>query len=159
MASGRVGGSRSKISGLVGSEVYKIVRNPDGSYSQVVQTKGSYTVNTTTPKLQAQRMMVSMVEALMHDLTPVAKISWQSGANKSKSLNAFSSFNLQLVARDCKANWYGGGRFEYPMRRWWISGEWDSVGPWMLSSGTLNRNLFLQALHDEIGRASCRERV
>lgn len=149
MASGRVGGSRSKISGAVGSEVYKIVRNPNGSYSQIVQKKGIPTVNTTTPRLQAQRMMVSMVEALMHDLSPVAKISWQSGANKSKSLNAFSSFNLQIVARDCKTNWYGGGCFEYPDRNWYTVGEWDSVGPWMLSSGTLQGNLFLQVLYDD----------
>lgn len=150
MASGRVGGTKAKVSGKVGSEVYQIVRNPDGSYSQVVRAKGTTTINRTTPKLQAQRMCTAMVESLMKQLTPVAKICMQSAANKSKSLNAFSSFNLQRVMQDCKTNWYQHNHFVYPAfveRKNYII---DLGGQWLISSGTLQFNLFSRVLSSNI---------
>lgn len=142
MASGRVGGTRSKISGQVGEEVYQIRKNTDGTYTQVITAKGETTVNYTTPRLQAQRMCTSMVEAMMRDLKEVGKISMQSAANKSKSLNAFSSYNLQLVARDCKANWYGNNQFVYPELDRYDIKQRDLGGLYMLSSGTLQFNVF-----------------
>ena len=142
MASGRVGGTRSKISGQVGAEVYQIRRNSDGTYTQVITAKGETTVNYTTPRLQAQRMCTAMVESMMRDLKEVAKISMQSAANKSKSLNAFSSYNLQLVARDCKANWYGNNQFVYPELDRYDIEQRDLGGLYMLSSGTLQFDVF-----------------
>lgn len=148
MASGRLGGTKSKVSGKVGGEVYKVVRNADGSYSQIVTKKGEQTVNITTPKLQVQRMVTAMVESLMHDLSPVAKLSFQSGANKSKSLNAFSSFNLRLVAQDAQANWYGGQKFVYPTAIAKGAFARDLGGPYMISSGTLQWNAFDSLFYD-----------
>ena len=142
MASGRVGGTRSKISGQIGQEVYQIRKNPDGTYSQIVNAKGEISVNYTTPRLQAQRMCTSMVEAMMRDLKEVASISMQSAANKSKSLNAFSSYNLQLVARDCKANWFANNQFVYPELNRFDIKQRDLGGLYMLSSGSLQFNVF-----------------
>ena len=55
MASGRVGGTKSKVSGTIGSEVYSLRRNPDGTYSQVVSAKPETTTYTNTEKQAAQR--------------------------------------------------------------------------------------------------------
>lgn len=142
MASGRVGGTKSKKSGQVGTNIYQIRKNDDGSYSQIVTIKGVTTVNRTTPRLQAQRMCTAMVEHMMKQLAPVAKISMQAAANKSKSLNAFSSYNLQLVARDCQANWYGNNRFQYPLRSFAEVNEYWNDGFYLISAGTLQYNLF-----------------
>ena len=142
MASGRVGGTRSKIRGQVGEVVYQVVRNDDGTYTQISYGKPEDVTRTITPRLQAQRMCTSMVEALMRDLKPIANICMQSAANKSKSLNAFSSFNLQLVAQDCKANWYGNNQFFYP-RTYNIGSTSEELGGrYMLSSGTWQYNGF-----------------
>lgn len=142
MASGRVGGTRSKIRGLVGDIIYQVVKNPDGTYTQISYGKPEDVTQTITPRLQAQRMCTSMVEALMRDLKPIATISMQSAANKSKSLNAFSSYNVQLVARDCKANWYGNNQFFYP-RTYNLGTESEQLGGrYMLSSGTWQYNGF-----------------
>ena len=138
MASGRVGGTRSKISGKVGNEIYQVVRNPDGSYSQQVYEKPEIVQTAQTPKLQAQRMITAMVESLMRDLKEVGRISMQSGVNRSKSLNAFSSWNLMLVARDAQANWDGGNQFVYPRP----DALYELGGRYMISSGTLSGNLF-----------------
>lgn len=138
MASGRVGGTRSRISGEVGGEIYQVVRNSDGSFSQVVYVKPDVSQAAITPKLQAQRMCMAMVEALMRDLKPVGRISMQSGVNQSKSLNAFSSNNVMLVAQDCKVHWNGDNQFVYPLPYQML----ELGGAYMISSGTLQRNLF-----------------
>lgn len=149
MASGRVGGTRSKIRGQVGNVVYQVKRNPDGTYTQYSYGKAEDVTATITPKLQAQRMCTSMVEALMRDLKEVARISMQSAANKSKSLNAFSSYNLMLVARDCKAFWYGGGNFHYPPTILIGDKQEQLGGAFMLSSGTWQYNGFDECLYVE----------
>lgn len=142
MASGRVGGTKSMKSGLLGSNVYQVRKNADGTYSQIISEKGVTNVSFTTPRLQAQRMCTGMVESLMRQLKKVASISMQSAVNKSKSLNAFSSFNLQLLARDCQANWYGNNRFVYPRCNKSKLYTDDLGGEWMISAGTLQFNLF-----------------
>ena len=146
MASGRVGGTRSKISGTVGDVVYQIKRNPDGSYTQIVYGKPEDVTQTITPRGQAQKMCTSMVEALMRDLKEVGRVCMQSAANKSKSLNAFSSFNLQLVAQDCKANWYGNNQFLYPPTTWKGATYECLGGRYMISSGTGQFDLFDECL-------------
>lgn len=133
MASGRVGGTKSKVSGTIGSEVYSLRRNPDGTYSQVVSSKPETTTYTNTEKQAAQRMVTAMIEGLMRDLTPVARISMQSGVNHSKSLNAFSSFNLNKVREDMIANWYGNQKFVYPIKNSYLK----LGGLYTISAGTL----------------------
>lgn len=150
MASGRVGGTRSKVSGQVGDKVYQIRRNNDGSYSQVIMAKGEYTVSETNPKLQAQRMVTAMVESMMKDLKEVARISMQSAPNKSKSLNAFSAFNIELVRQDMIANWYEDCRFNYPFRNPYKSYVQDLGGPYIISSGTLQWELFDGEISDDM---------
>lgn len=147
MASGRVGGTRSKIRGQVGDIIYQVVRNADGTYTQTSYGKPEDVTNTITPRLQAQRMCTSMVEALMRDLKPIGNICMQSAANKSKSLNAFSSYNLQLVARDCKENWYDNNHFYFPTTANIGTPHEQMGGRYMLSSGTWQYNGFDALVH------------
>lgn len=147
MASGRVGGTRSKIRGQVGDVVYQVRRNDDGTYTQYSYGKPEDVTATITPRLQAQRMCTSMVEALMRDLKEVGRISMQSAANKSKSLNAFSSFNLQLVAQDCKTNWYRNNKFYYPTTNNIGTPSEQLGGEYLLSSGTWQYNGFDEVVH------------
>lgn len=142
MASGRVGGTRSKIRGQVGDVIYQVVRNDDGSYTQISYGKPEDVTQTITPRLQAQRMCTSVIEALMRDLKPIGTICMQSAANKSKSLNAFSSFNLQLIARDCQSHWYSGNQFYYPKTGNIGTPSEQMGGRFMLSSGTWPYNAF-----------------
>ena len=147
MASGRVGGTRSKIRGQVGDVIYQVVRNDDGTYTQISYGKPEDVTATITPRLQAQRMCTCMVEALMRDLKEVGRISMQNAANKSKSLNAFSSFNIQLVAADCKQHWYGGNKFYYPYTNNIGTPSEQLGGEFLLSSGTWQYNGFDEVVH------------
>lgn len=150
MASGRVGGTKAKITGQVGQTIYQVRKNPDGTYTQVTMKKGERTEEVTSPRLQAQRMCTAMVESMMKDLKEVARISMQSAPNKSKSLNAFSANNLRLVAQDCKANWYGNQMFVYPFRD--VTKEYvqDLGGTYLISAGTLQFDVFDQKVFSEM---------
>ena len=99
------------LSGQVGSTIYQIKKNDNGTYTQFAYSKGERTETTFTPKLQAQRMCVGMVESLMKQLKPLVSISFQAGKNKTASCNSFSAANLRLVRRDCQDHWNSGNVF------------------------------------------------
>ena len=138
MASGRVGGTKSKISGQIGSEIYSLRRNPDGTYSQVVSAKPEQVQYSNTEKQAAYRMAAAVVESAMRDLAPIARFSIQTAANASLSLNEFSSLNLKRVQEDMKAHWYSGEKFLYNKK-----GESLPLGGnFLISSGTLGWNFW-----------------
>lgn len=142
MAVARVGGTKAKIRGQVGDQIFQVKRNSDGTYTQYTYAKGVRTEVTLTPRLQAQRMCMAIVESMMRDLKPIARISFQSAKTKNASLNSFSSFNAQLVLRDCQEHWYGNNKFLFPYRNRTDVTVKDEGGPFMLSSGTLKENIF-----------------
>lgn len=138
MASGRVGGTRSLKSGKVGDEVLSVTANGDGTYSQQVSAYVPSKQQTKTVKLACEQMATAMVEAMMRDLKPIGKVGFQSAANKSKSLNAFSSWNLYKVQNEMKNSWYEWNEFMFVDK----GGQLKLGGTWILSSGTLRYNCF-----------------
>lgn len=154
MAVSKTGGTKGKLRGQVGKTIYQVRREDDGTYTQILYQKGERVETQTTPKLQAQRMYTAMVESLMKELKPIGRISFQSGKNKSQSLNAFSSWNLRLVANDAKANWYGSQKFVYPTHYRTSIDIQDLGGPYIISSGSLQYNAFDELFYDEYPRVN-----
>lgn len=138
MASGRVGGTKSLVTGKVGDEVYSIVQEPNGSYAQKVSAYVPTKAQTQTVKLAVQQMCTGMVEAMMKQMKPLANVAFQSAVNKSKSLNAFSSYNLMLLAREAKDYWDEVHEFEFAFKGERIR----TGGRYILSSGSLQYNCF-----------------
>lgn len=138
MASGRVGGTKSKVSGAVGNEVYSLRRNADGTYSQIVSAKSDTPYTSNSDKQAAYRMGTAIVEALMRDIKEVGCISMQSGANRSKSLNALSSMNLNRVYKDIREHWDTKGLFQYNTK----GKDAHCGGKFLISSGNLMENHF-----------------
>lgn len=138
MASGRVGGTKSLKSGKVGDSVLGIVQESDGSYAQKVSAYVPTKAQTQTVKLAVQQMCTGMVEAMMKQLKPLAQVGFQSGVNKSKSQNAFSSYNLMLLAREAKDYWEEVHEFEFAYKGERIR----TGGRYILSSGSLQYNCF-----------------
>lgn len=148
MAVSRVGGTKGKLTGQVGSTVFQVRKNADGSYTQITYEKGGRVETQLDPKVQAQRMCVAMVESLMRDLKPIATISYQAGKNKSQSLNSFAAQNLRLLQRDCKEHWYSDNLFVYPRHRRTDLNVRDLGGRWMISSGSLQKDCFDRQIFD-----------
>lgn len=154
MAVSKTGGTKGKLRGQVGTTIYQVRRNDDGTYTQILYQKGERVETQTSPKLQAQRMYTAMVESLMKQLKPVGRISMQSGKNKSQSLNAFSSWNLRFVANDAKAHWYGNQQFVYPRHHRTDINVQDLGGPYVISSGTLDHNIYDREVFDNYAAAT-----
>lgn len=148
MAVSRIGGTSGKLSGQVGSTIYQIVNNGNGTFTQIAYAKGERTETVFTPKLQAQRMIVGMVESLMKDLKPLLSVSFQAGRNKTASCNQFSAANIRLVQRDCKDHWYGDNVFVFPIQYKGYPDFSELGGPYMISSGSLSGNLFDELIED-----------
>lgn len=138
MASGRVGGTKSLKSGKVGDTVLGIVQESNGSYTQKVSAYVPTKAQTQTVKLAVQQMCTGMVEAMMKQMKPLANVGFQSAVNKSKSLNAFSSYNLMLLAREAKDYWDEVHEFEFAYKGERIR----TGGRYILSSGSLQYNCF-----------------
>lgn len=156
MAISRVGGTKGMLSGQVGSTVYQIRNNGDGTLTQVAYAKGERTETTFSPKLQAQRMCMGMVESLMKQLKPLIGISFQAGTNKTKSCNAFSAANLRLVQRDCMEHWYEGNKFVFPYQYKGYPDFSELGGLYMISSGSLQKNLYDELIFDSYAPANWR---
>ena len=157
MAISRVGGTKGMLSGQVGKTIYQIKNNGDGTFTQIAYNKGERTETRFSPKLQAQRMCMGMVESLMKQLKPIVGISFQSGRNKTTSCNAFSSANLRLVQRDCMEHWYEGNKFVFPYQYKGYPDFSELGGPYMISSGTLKDNLYDELLFDSYAPAQWRD--
>lgn len=152
MASGRVGGTRALVSGKVGNEVYQIQQDSKGKYMQTVQAYSPHAAVNVSARLACQQMITAVVERLMKDLKEVAKISIQSAKNKSKSINAVSSFNLSRMLQDAKQNWYNEGRFVYPRK----GDPLNAGGLFLVSSGTMSYNCFAEyvnTVYDDYNRS------
>ena len=87
MAVGRVGGTKSLISGQVGNTIYQIVPDGDGGYSQKVMAKPESYRYTNTDKQALQRMKICVVETAMKQMKRLLGISFQSARNKTASVN------------------------------------------------------------------------
>lgn len=148
MASSRVGGTKGKLRGQVGKTIYQVRKNENGTYTQIVYQKGERVETNTTPRLQAQRMATAMVESLMKQLKQIGRISFQSGKNKSQSLNAFSSWNLRKVANDMQINWYANQLFVFPKHNRTTIDIQDLGGPYYISSGSLTYDLFTRECYE-----------
>lgn len=157
MAISRVGGTKGKLSGQVGSTIYQIRNNGDGTFTQIAYAKGERTETTFSPKLQAQRMCMGMVESLMKQLKPLIGISFQAGTNKTKSCNAFSAANLRLVQRDCMEHWYSGNKFVFPYQYKGYPDFSELGGLYMISSGSLKQNLYDDLIFDDYAPARWRD--
>lgn len=157
MAVSRVGGTKGMLSGQVGNTIYQIKNNGDGTFTQIAYTKGERTETTFSPKLQAQRMCMGMVESLMKQLKPLIGISFQAGTNKTKSCNAFSAANLRLVQRDCMEHWYEGNKFVFPYQYKGYPDFSELGGLYMISSGSLQKNLYDDLIFDSYAPANWRD--
>ena len=142
MAVGRVGGTKSLISGKVGDTIFQIVKDGDGDYRQNVMAKPETYRYTNTDKQALQRMKICVVETAMKQLKRLLGISFQSARNKTASVNQFSSINYSYVDRDTKEHWYEGNQFYYPIKRFM-----DTLGGrFLISSGTLKVNAFKEII-------------
>lgn len=97
MASGRVGGTRSRISGQVGDTYYSARRNSDGSYTQVVSPMPETREDTLTPEVVRQRMLMSICYRYLSALKNILINSFRDKAGAPLNLQEFVRINIPIL--------------------------------------------------------------
>lgn len=133
MARGRLGGTKSKIRGKVGEDVYQMRRDPDGQLYQMVY---SYTPNPANPNTEAQaraRCIMGLIQRMWHWLPDIIKSAYADTPQGALSFQRFSHLNYSQVAADFDINFDGGNEFDWQDKRQMHA----PAGPWYLTNGTL----------------------
>lgn len=97
MASGRVGGTRAKIKGVVGNEVYQIVSDGKGGTEQKVFAKPEGKEFALTPELAKQRIFMSIVMRHMQLLTDVMNAAFENIPEGTLCVQNFARVNIRWM--------------------------------------------------------------
>lgn len=116
MAKGRVGGTKSKLRGVVGDVIYQIAKNPYGDYDQKIISYTKEKLNNNTKWQALARMQIAMFQRCMSLLTPIIRESYQGIKTGVTSINYFVKINMALVQEDCIDNWTSPKGFSYPQK-------------------------------------------
>lgn len=108
MARSRLGGSRRKLHGKVGSTVYQVSRDADGRYQQVAYALPEDRELSLTPALAQQRMFMSMVMRHMNLLRPFMAAAFEGIPEGTLSVQEFTRVNVEWL----KAHYADTGDFK-----------------------------------------------
>lgn len=97
MATGRVGGTKSKISGKVGSEVYTVRKDSQGSYEQVVAPMPEGRQDVLTPEVVEQRIAMSICYRYMAAIPQILNNAFKDDESKSLNLQEFVRLNIPIL--------------------------------------------------------------
>lgn len=116
MARARLGGSRTKLSGVVGDTLYSIIRNGESSYTQMVSQYAAERVNPNTKYQALYRMQVTLFFRALQVLAPIVQYTFEWQKQGRVSLNYFVSINSGLIQKDCKEHWEVPKGYFYPQK-------------------------------------------
>ena len=133
MGRAKFGGTKAKVRGKIGNEIYQVTRNDNGQVVQkVYQAPESREYTNTEPQAKA-RMIMGQIERMFHILPDVIKYAFATIQNGTLSFQHFSKLNYDLLKQDQTDNWQYWSEFDWRAKR-------DMTAPagiWKLTEGTL----------------------
>lgn len=133
MGRGRVGGTRSLISGAVGAEIYYISKNSKGELEQVVQAKPESYARVNTREVAICKMRMSVIERAMGAFKEIIAHSFEGVPEGTESVSEWSRANISLVTQDMTEHWDSVGQFDYTRKD--VGGA--TAGKYLMSRGSL----------------------
>lgn len=133
MARGRLGGTRTKVKGAVGSVVYQIRKDSDGGYQQTVMERNRERVNNNTPAQAKARMLMGQIQRMFHILPDVISSGFSTIPKGAQSFWHFAKLNYPLLQDDFDNHFNSYGHFAFK-RKFDMN---PPAGIWKLTSGVL----------------------
>jgi len=133
MGRGRIGGTRSKIRGAVGAEIYQIRKNAEGKFSQIVQTRPESREYSNTPAQIRARMIMGQIQRMFHIIPDLIKSGFSDVPVGTLSLQHFAKLNAPLLKAQYDSLYSEYGDFDWRPKR-------DVTAPagcWILTDGQL----------------------
>lgn len=133
MARGRLGGTKAKIRGKVGTEIYQLKRDPDGDLVQSVYGQNLNPAYSNTELQAKNRCIMGQIERMWHWLPQIIKDSFASVPRGALSFQRFSKLNYPLLREDFETHYSENNVYSWVPKR-----EMQApAGPWLLTDGTL----------------------
>ena len=108
MAKSKSGGTRSRIRGRVGADVYSIGKDAKGNKQQVVRSLAESVANPQTISQMVQRMLMTTVSEACKVLKPIIDHSFDGVPDGQPAISEFMKRNLPLL-KDFYENGAGDG--------------------------------------------------
>ena len=133
MARGRLGGTKAKIRGKVGSEIYQLKRDPNGTLVQSVYGQNPNPTYTNTEAQAKNRCIMGQIERMWHWLPKIIKDSFATIPRGALSFQRFSKLNYPLLREDFETHFSENNVYSWVPKR-----EMQApAGTWLLTDGTL----------------------
>lgn len=133
MARGRLGGTKAKIRGKVGGDIYQLKRDPDGTLFQSVYEQNPNPKYSNTESQARNRCIMGQIERMWHWLPTIIKDAFFNVARGTLSFQQFSRLNYAMLKDDFDNHFDGDSDFSW-------NKKYDlhaPAGPWILTIGTL----------------------
>lgn len=105
MARSRVGGSKGLLSGKLGSVIYSITRNSDGSFRQVIGANPESRFNPNTDAQACARMTMGMIERAMFTFRDFMGTGFEGVDPGTNSVSKFSEVNYNEIREEILQYW------------------------------------------------------
>lgn len=133
MGKARIGGTKSKLRGKVGGDIYQLKRDPNGTLIQSVYAQNQNPTYSNTEKQAKNRMIMGQIQRMWHWLPQIIKDSFASVPRGTLSFQKFSQLNYSLLRSDFENHYEENPDFD-----WQLKYEMTApAGPWLLTHGTL----------------------
>lgn len=138
MARSRRGGTRAKLSGALGSNIYLVRRTAAGNTEQVVQSRPESREYSNTDAQVKARMIMGQIQRMFHLIPDLIKTGFATIPMGTLSLQHFSKMNRPLLADDYDTHYYTYGAFDWQEKRsmvapagcWKLTeGQWPEINP------------------------------
>lgn len=151
MGRGKLGGTKAKVRGKIGSEIYQVKRACDGQLVQHVYKAPESREYTNTVAQARARMIMGQIERMFHILPDVIRYAFKSIPNGSLSFQHFSKLNYQPLREDVQDHWETDTQFDW-RPKYDLSAP---AGIWRLTNGelqpfTYQRALFSQGINNDL---------
>lgn len=127
-----IGGTRSKIRGKVGSNIYQVKNSPDGLVQHVYKAPESRENPNTEGQAKA-RMIMGQIQRMFHALPDIIKDAWVDVSRGRMSFQKFAKTNYPILKNETLLHWESGGEFDWQDKYSVV----PPAGVWQLSQGSL----------------------
>lgn len=133
MARGRVGGTRSKVRGAVGSEIYTIGKDGEGRLTQIVSARPDSRAYSNTPAQAKNRCIMGMIHRMFHFLPDYIRQGYSGIPEGTLSFQHFAKINYNNLRKDFEEHFSGDNVFSWKKKHVLI----PPAGPWILIQSDL----------------------
>lgn len=131
MGRGKLGGTKAKIRGQVGSNIYQLKRDAGGQLMQSVYQKPD-SIQYSNSEAQAKaRMIMGQIDRMFHALPSVINDAYKDTPRGSLSFQHFAKINYDQLKSERDNHWDEIGDFDWRNKR----DMTPPAGAWFLTDG------------------------